>query len=337
MAVLTDTFLQSVGGRKLRHGSGKREVWNFGWIPPSLRTDAQQAAHHRAVAEMPRFAVKGKSNSDATEALLYKLWSHRQVVEANGYAFPGNRQGTGSCVGVSGGNVIMTLASVEAITLGQPEQALIPFWPLPYGRSRYYLGDRSPGEGSTGSTFAKAAREDGIVEARRSGLPTWTTDDMLYWGERAELSWSDGDASQTINLLPESRRHLVRTTAQCADSNDVWEANTNGFPCICASMYAHDGGAAQGNPPVLLARRRGSWSHQMSYQGCMQHPDFGRIFYLMNQWGVNAHGRDPFGGPPGGVWVTATDVDWVCRDEVFAFSQFDGFPAPAPDRIPWIF
>jgi hypothetical protein len=36
------------------------------------------------------------------------------------------------------------------------------------------------------------------------------------------------------------------------------------------------------------------------------------------------------------VWIKAADVDWICRDEVFAFSQFDGFPAPAYD-IPGIF
>ncbi len=69
----------------------------------------------------------------------------------------------------------------------------------------------------------------------------------------------------------------------------------------------------------------------------MKHPQFGELFYLMNTWGVNAHGRDPFGAPPGGVWITADDVDYICRDEVYAFSQFQGFPAPRPDVIPWMF
>ncbi len=340
MAVLTDKFLKSVGGKKIAHGNSRTKIWNFGWIPPVARTDIQQAAHHRAVAEMPRFAIKGKSlseNSDVTQALLYDLWKTPHVVAANGYAYPGIHQLTGSCVGCGGGNAIFTLACVEAITRGDAELALIPFWPLPYGRSRYYLGDRSPGEGSSGSTFAKAAKEDGVVEAKRTGLPPWEHSDGLVWGSRVEMSWSDGDASQTMALLPESRKHPIKTTAACADANDVREAIVNGFPCTAASMYAHDGGRVQGSPPILLARKSGSWSHQMSIQAWLKHPQFGELFYLMNQWGLDAHGQDPFGGPPGGVWITASDVSWICRDEVYAFSQFDGFPAPPIDRIPWTF
>ena len=333
---------RSVGGKQVSFGTRKSSpmVWDFGWTHESKRTDAQQVAHHKAVGEMPRFRIDGKSLSEdsaVTEALLYKLWTHPHVVEANGYAYPGNRQVTGSCVGVSYGNIVMTLACVEAITLGEPEVALIPFWLLSYGRGRYYGGSRSPGEGSQGSTQAKAAREDGDVPAKTAGLPTWTTDDMLCWGKSAELSWSDGDAQQTMALLPQSRRHLVKTTAQCADHNDVREALVNGYPCTAASMYAHNGGRVQGNPPVLLAKRGGSWSHQMGVIAWMEHPQFGELFYLMNQWGKGAHGQDPFGAPLGGVWITSSDMDYICRDEVFAYSQRQGYPAPAPDKIPWIY
>ncbi len=333
---------KSVGGRRIYASTKKsaEPVWNFGWIPPHLRTDAQQAAHYRALAEMPRFRIEGKSRSEdptVTEALLYKLWSHPHVISANGYAYPGIRQVTGSCVGVSYGGVVMTLSCVEAITKGEPEIAKIPFWLLSYGRGRLYLGMRSPGEGSSGTTQAKAAREDGDVEAARPGLPTWTTNDMLCWGERAELSWSDGDASQTISLLPESRRHIVQTTAQCVDSDDVREAIINGYPCTAASMYAHDGGTVQGNPPILLARRRGSWSHQMHYIAWRMHPQFGPVYYEMNQWGLDAHGRCPSGAPPGGVWVLPADVDYTCRDEVFAYSNRQGYPAPTPERSPWTY
>lgn len=70
---------------------------------------------------------------------------------------------------------------------------------------------------------------------------------------------------------------------------------------------------------------------------CKIHTQFGELFYLMNQWGLNAHGKDPFGGPPGGVWITASDVDYICRDEVYAFSGKSGYPAPPISVIPWSF
>lgn len=231
-----------------------------------------------------------------------------------------------NCVGAGGCNAWMTLACVEACRLNDAEIPVVPFWLLPYGRSRYYLGDRSPGEGSTGSTFAKAAREDGVIPANSPGLPPFTRTDGLVWGSSVEMKWSDGDNPDTMRLLPDSRKHLVKTTAQCRNADDVREAIRNGYPCTAASMYAHRPGVT-GNPPVLLGRHSGEWSHQMSLLAWWDHPSLGEIFWLMNQWGLDAHGRDPAGGPPGGVWITKADVDWICRDEVFAFSQFDGFPA----------
>jgi hypothetical protein len=319
---------------KLKHGNSI--TWNFGWLHPDQRTDEQQAEHIKAVGAMPRFAIQGEDRSeDADKALLFELWKHPHVVEANGFEYPGVHQVTGSCVGAGGGNALMTLACVEAIRLGEPEQALIPFWLLPYGRSRFYCGMKTPGEGSLGSCFARAAKEDGVIPAKTAGLPSFDNSDGLVWGSRTEMSWSDGDAKQTLDLLGESRKHLVQTVAQCANSEDVRKALFNGYPCTAASMYAHKPSVTS-DPPVLLGRRSGSWSHQMSILGCWNHPKLGWIFWLQNQWG-DAHGHDPAGGPIGGVWITADDVSWICRDEVFAFSQFQGFPAPTPDRIPWLF
>jgi hypothetical protein len=321
---------QSVGGKRLMLGRNGGEVWNFGWVPPENRTEIQHAKVDIAVKSMPRFTISGDPlRHDTDKALLFEFWKHPLVKEANnGKEFTGTHQMTGCCVGAGGGNCWMTLACVEACRLGDREIPKVPFWLLPYGRSRFYLGDRSPGEGSTGGTFAQAAREDGTVAADTPGLPTFTTDDGFIWGRNAEMSWSDGDASQTMNLLPESRKHLVKTTAQCKSSDDVREALKNGYPCTAASMYAHDGGKVQGDPACLLATRQGSWSHQMSLQGWWLHPQFGELFWLHNQWGLKAHGICPTGAPPGGVWIKKSDVDWICRDEVYAFSQFDGFPAP---------
>lgn len=321
-------LLQSVGGKRLKLGKGGSEVWNFGWTPPENRSQEEMAAADAAVAQMPRFTIGGSpTNAEVEKLCLFDLWKHPLVVQANGFEYPGIHQLTGSCVGAGGGNAWFTLACVDAITRNDPETPLIPFWLLPYGRSRFYSGMRSPGEGSNGSTFAKAAREDGTVPAKTAGLPSFTNKDGLVWGSSVEYSWSDGDASQSMNLLPASRKHLVKTTAQCQSGADVRQAILNGYPVTVASMYAHDGGRVQGTPACLLARRSGSWSHQMSILAAWKHPQFGWIYWLHNQWGLRAHGICPTGAPPGGVWITEADVDWICRDEAFAFSQFDGFPA----------
>ena len=308
-----------------------------GWIPFQERTLAQSRAHEDAVGSMPRFGIMGRANEAATKVCLFDFWKHPDTVSALGFAFPGVHQITGSCVGAGGGNVAFTLAAVEVIRLGEPERIIVPFWLLPYGRSRFYLGDRRPGEGSTGSTFARAAREDGFLDARDSRLPTFQNSDGLVWGQSVELSWSDGDESQTTSLLPESRKHLVGTTAQCNSADEVRAAIQNGYPCTCASSW---GGRMQcrvtGSPEVLLNEHVTTWQHQMSVQAFWEHPSLGELYWIQNQWGLRAHGADPAGGPAGGFWILRKDMDWICRHgEVFAFSQFQGFPGQ-PRLLDWL-
>jgi hypothetical protein len=348
---LDTAFLRSVGGEQLAlmrqawstptgHTSGgETVVWNFGWLPEEMRTEQQHEAHEAAVGLMPRFLITGTPAGDANEdgANLTATWKHAEVIAANGSEFTGTHQLTGSCVGAGGGNMWATLAFHEAIVGAEPELPKVPFWLLPYGRSRYYCGMKTPGEGSLGSCFARAAVEDGTLEYDRAGLPQPTSrDDGWIWGRNVELSWSDGDARQSLDALEHSRKHLIKTAAQCRSASDVWQALTNGYPVTCASMYAHNGGRVQGEgkDAVLLASRSGSWAHQMSILACRKHPQFGNLFWLHNQWGLRAHGICPTGMPPGGVWIKASDVDWICRDEVYAFSAYSGFPSPAKP-IPW--
>lgn len=328
---MSDEFdYRSVGGQLVVRGEGDGGAfWNFGWTPFEHRSPEQMDGHAAIVSSMPEFRIRGRSQyryGDEEKVCLFDLWKHPTTVAALGFAYPGTHQLTGSCVGAGGGNVEFTLSAVEVLRLGDPEQIVIPFWLIPYGRSRYYSGMRGRGEGSTGSGFAKAARVDGVVPATLEGLPKFTNTDGLVWGAAAEYEWSAGDRISE-DWLTKSRKHLTKTTAVCRSADDVREAIVNGFPCTCASMYAHDGGKVQGTPAVLLASRRGQWAHQMSLQAWWNHPQHGEIFWLHNQWGLGAHGTCPTGAPRGGVWIRKADVDWICRDEVFAFSQFDGFPS----------
>lgn len=299
-----------------------------GWIPPENRTREQHEASGQAIQAMPRFAIQGEWREDVTKACLFEVWSHPDVVAALGYAFPGTHQITGSCVGAGGGNALFTLSAVEVVRLGDPERIVIPFWLLPYGKSRQRAGMRGRGEGSMGATFAEAVRQDGVLDANGDGLPKFSRDDGLVWGKSVELEWSDG-AAIGEKWLSESRRHLVRTTAQCRTADDVRAAIVNGYPCTCASNWGGQmSPGTSGNPAVLLNRRSGSWSHQMSVQAWWQHPSLGEIFWIHNQWGVNTHGKCPSGAPGGGFWIAKSDMQSICdADEVFAFSGFDGFPS----------
>lgn len=315
----------------------------MGWIQPEIRSELQHNRHEQCLEEMPRFEITGRSEAlkygflDDEKILLPELWKHPVVVQENGIEFTGIHQITGSCVGAGGGNCMMTLIMIEVIRLGDPEKALIPFWLLPYGRSRYYLGDRGPGEGSTGGTFAKAMKEDGVIPANLPELPKFTNSDGLVWGQQAEMKWSDGDNPDTMRLLPEARKHVVKTAAQCRSTDEVRQAIQNGYPCTCASNW---GGQMRiqpsGNPPCLLNRKAGTWNHQMSVLGWWQHPQHGELFWIQNQWGLRAHGEDPAGGPPGGFWVKQADMAYIVRqNETFAFSQHQGFPGQ-PNLVDWM-
>jgi hypothetical protein len=172
------------------------------------------------------------------------------------------------------------------------------------------------------------------------GLPQPKNTDGLIWGEDVEYAWSDGDAKQTMDLLPESRKHLVATVAECPNADAVREGLVNGYPCTCASSWGmRDGqwqGRLSGTPQVLLGIRTGSWQHQMSVQGWYDHPTLGELFWIHNQWGLKAHGKCPTGAPEGGFWITKAEMDWICRNgEVYVFSgDYAGYPAR---EVPWDF
>lgn len=298
----------------------------FGWIPHGQRTPMQAAYSAAAVAEMPPFFIRdtGIRRRDSNRCVL---WDCSKAIN-KGEHFTVFYQKTGSCVGNGGGQAVWYLSAVEVVRRGDPEQVLLPFYLLPYGRSRFYMGDRGPGEGSTGSAFAKAIREDGIIPANTEGLPQPTNEGGITWGSSVEMKWSNGAAIEE-KWLAMSRKHPVKTTAQCRSAADVRAALQNYYPCTIASNW---GGRMQcqvtGTPAVLLNERAGTWNHQMCIIGWQKHPELGDLYYILNSWGVNAHGKPPDDAPPGGFWVREREIEYIVRqEETYAFSQFDGFPA----------
>lgn len=303
---------------------GPADVVNSGWIPPDQRDATQTTAHEAVMADIPDFMLVGKSvNENVTKVCLWDCWK-----PALGRDYLGTHQIVGSCVGAGGGNALFSLAAADKIKRGDREKVVIPFWLLPYGISRMLGGLNSRGDGSFGSTFAEAVRKHGHIPADLEGLPAFREDDGIVWGQKVELDWSVGRSIDT-KWLDMAKPHLVKSTAQCKSTDDVREAIKNYYSVTIASSW---GGKMRcptaGNPPVLLNSHTTSWAHQMSVHGWWDHPDLGEIFYVMNQWGLAAHGMCPSGAPKGGFWIKKADMaKIVAQRETFAFSQFEGFPA----------
>lgn len=323
-------FFPTVGGRLLRttdlraaYGITADPYWDFGWIPPHARTEEDEQAidlAHQSIEQRASFAPIFNSASDSYD--LTDLWRHPTVQAALGFVFPGIWQLTGSCVGAGGGNVHFSLAAEEVIRLGDHEQIIIPFWPIPYGRSRYHCGMRGRGEGSNESQWAKAALEDGVVESTEAGLPQFNQiDGGLQLTSGIEMEWSAGDRAPCTNWLPKSRKHLVKKVIRCNTADDVRDAIVSGCPVGQGSMYGFNTSLSSEGDPI--GNRGPQWSHKMSIQAYRIHPQRGEEFKMVNQWGKYHRGYI-------WAWVPQKDVKWICDTspgEVLAYSQFEGVPS----------
>jgi hypothetical protein len=306
----------------------------LGWIPFADRTAAQMTAHYRAMSKMPRaFAVHGEAPDPGPKVCLTDLWKHPMVKAAIGYEYSGVHQLTGSCVGAGFGNVLFTLATVEVIKNRDPERIIQPFWLYTYGISRMLLGDRSEGEGSTGSSIAEAAREYGTIDQAESpDLPKPQNTDGLVWGNRVELEWSNG-AAKDRQWTPIAKKHLVRTTAPCHSAAEVRTAVRSLYPVTMANDRFINPGSERlkgsGENAAVVGRPNSSGGHQTSILNVWDNPELGPLFFYVNQWGLKVYKQDPSTGLAMGCWMDEATMDAACRGdgEVIAYSQYDGFPA----------
>lgn len=319
MATLNFSAFPSV--TDLAATAGPADEIDSGWVPPDQRDRAQSDAHIQALSSIPKLAVTGQSaNENVTKVVLWDCWGAATV------KWTGVRQVQGSCVGAAGGNALFSLACADVLKRGDPERVEVPFWLLPYGISRMLAGMNDRGDGSLGTTFAKAVREYGHVPASTPGLPPYMEQDGFVWGSTAELDWSQGRKVPSPHLA-EARKFLVRSTAKCLSPDDVREAVKSYYPVTIASNWGGQMRPSVTNG-VLLNRRVTTWNHQMSVQGWWDHPQLGELFWVHNQWGIDVHGRCPSGAPGGGFWVQRKDMEYIVgQNEAFAFSAFDGFPA----------
>lgn len=300
-----------------------QDFWDFGYINEQMRTRCEAEAMDRIKRGMEPFRLIGATDPTVKKVDLSEIWSHPRVVAALGWAYPGTWQLTGSCVGAGGGNVEFTLAAWEVLRLNDPEQIILPYWPYTYGRSRYHMGSGGQGEGSLESTWAKAAIEDGVINANATGTnfpkPTMGRAGYKYTSS-VEMQWSAGGRAPVTEYLGEGRKHLIKKAAVCRDHNAVRDAICNGYPVGEGSMYGYNDWVDSDG--LSLGKRGPQWSHKMAIFGWWEHPKHGQLFKLVNQWDA--------GSTSAGVnyvWIPPADVDYFCRDECYAYSQFDGFAA----------
>lgn len=303
----------------------------LGFITPADRTADQHAAHWRAVARMPKFAIAGHIDAGPVKVLLTDAWKHPAVVADVGFVFPRFHQLTGSCVGAGGGQALFTLIAVQRLLAANPTKAFLPFWPFDYGRCRSNEGDRGQGEGAMGSSFADTIVKEGVIAATEAGLPAFQNSDGLVLTEQLEMTWSDGASATVTKWLPTAKVHPVGAAAPCNSPADIKAAILNGYPVTfaCNNYIGKASVQGSGADAAVVGRWDGSGGHQQSVHGYWDNPTLGPLYWAQNNWPGSTYPADPAGGPVCGCWVKEADVAAALRldSEVYALSHLSWFPA----------
>lgn len=346
-------FLKSVGGKPVSSGmktlTGRPdqvEEWNFGLLvdhgPDELQHTSVTKGLKRHFQDMrPSFQLTGRLSGDPKKVILWDVFrmpvvqksmaATLQKMGGRSEIYPGNKQFSGSCVGVGSGDDICIAAAVEVAYKGDPELPVIFFWPYHYARGRFRGGMTSPGDGSYSEAQVEAIMEDGTYLATGEDIPLLKDngDGLVLSNDREEISWSDGDAANIMRLVDTGRKHRFRSSAVIRNLDDaracIRDAKT---PFLwCGSWGGMMKCPVVGNPPCLLNKKQGVWQHNETAMAWWDHPELGELFGIKNQWG-NAHGIDPAGLPVGAYWVKAGDMEYQLRQgSCIVVSAFDGHPA----------
>lgn len=301
---------------------------NCGWTPPEQRSTEVKNIHNDIMGGMPAFKIVGQFK--AVEKVC--LWDAARAV--TGDDLPCYYQEIGSCVG-QGKAKTESHTLINCVLLDPSQKYEEIYEPYGYAQSRVCAGISGSDDGSTGSGAAEAAKKFGalFIKYDPDNLTYKRDGKTIIWPGRIDKSW--GSRGAPAKYIEFGKKHLIKSTAPCRNSDDVRDALVNKYGVACASNW---GGQMkpQVKNGVLLNRRATTWNHQMCYSAYWDHPDLGEIFWCQNSWGWNVHGICPTGAPGGGFWQLKTDVNFICsQGETIAYSPFiDGFPA---DWVPWEF
>lgn len=314
----------------------------LGWISPADRTKKQHEAHERAMARIPRFAVPTTTVPKGTKVILTDLWKRPEVVADVGFEFTGFHQLTGSCVGVSAGNWLFTIAAMQRCLATAPLRAFVPWWPYFYGRTRYNEGDRGEGEGAIDSVMAETLLKEGCFSITEvQGLPAFDRSDGLTLTSRVELDWSDG-VNPAAQYLSVGKTHLLKAVTPVGDTNGMRDSILNGYGILdgCNNYVGHGSIKGSGDTAYVTGHYDGRGGHSTCFLGYWEHPNDGPLFLYSNQWPSSTYPKDPAGGGRCCVWLTEAEAAKLFRTggdqgETLAGSPLDYFPAQ-PLVIDWL-
>ncbi len=314
----------------------------LGWIRPQDRTQAQNDAHRAAVAKHVMFGLPFTVPPKGTKIILTDLWSDPDCVADMGQVFTGFHQLTGSCVGASDGNAVVTTSCVQRKFATNPTKAFIHWWPFTYGRTRYNEGDRGQGEGAVDSVMGQTLGTEGcfsITEAK--GLPTFDTSDGFTLTSQIEMKYSDGAASVNTQYMSLAATHLMGSRATLSTSDDIAAAITNGYAVLDGCDNYVGNGTIKGNgaDAYVVGHYDGRGGHSTCILGYWNHPNDGELFLYSNQWAGNTYPKDPAGGGRCCVWIPRSEMDKLFHTggsggETMALSALGYFPA-VPAILSW--
>lgn len=287
------------------------DIKNSGWAGPDEAARVWDAIG----SQFSPFFIAGQQV--ATQGETCRLWDYTRKVL--GKDTPNYAQKTGDCVSFGAKNAIEYLSCMEKAKHGEREMFKPIFPPYLYMTGRVKIGqNKLKGRaGSLGSWMAKGVEIYGTIPADLEGLPE-------YSGQLAD-QWGDGRGDFT-HWIEEGDDHLIRSTARITSWSQLVDAICNGYPVTIASNLGFNMKPSSDG----FHKRRGSWAHQMCITGICDgaKPWTG----ILNSWGPNAHGEltdfetgEPW--PKGMLRVRPEDLEPAFkRGELFAYSQFDGFP-----------
>jgi len=278
---------------------------------------AADAAYEEVKATLPKFDIQQASNADK-RVILNGI--ARQVWGSDPPYYP---QEIGDCVAFGAKHACQLLSAIREFETGEPQpRDWFPCYHYATGRNASYAGKgqiRGP-DGSVGSWQAIACQRDGVIPSDAKVL-----EGLKYSGAVAR-QWAGRMPAE--RYLTEGRKFPVKTVAKVTTADQIRDANCNGYPVPCASDW---GGLMR--CPVqhgrIINRKAGTWQHQMCVIGYDGRPEtvrqFGEpLFLIWNNWG-DAHGIPTDGTPRGSFWVRRREIDYIARQDCWAYSDLNGF------------
>lgn len=136
--------------------------------------------------------------------------------------------------------------------------------------------------------------------------------DLSVYNSRTGHNWGRSGTPEWLNDIAENNK--AETISLVSQLEEARDAIANGYGISVCSGY----GFSSKRDSLGMARRSGSWSHAMSWIGCIDdHNDEaykatgGPVFLVQNSWGIWNSGPTRHDQPPGSFWIdykTATGM-----------------------------